>query len=224
MNEVFKLKMQLSQNVIQMDIPELIRKEGLRRGLSHKTIRTYRYCVRKFFNWCKKEPNEIKKADIKSYLDLMIEKGGCGNTINVNLNALKFFYGNVLNKRLMINIRYSKTPKALPTVLTKEEVARLINSISNPKHRLMVKLIYSAGLRVSELVHLKPENLDIRNGYGWVRHGKGNKDRMFVIAESIKEELASYISKECASLSSYIFRGFNGPVTTATVRLSLIHI
>ena len=201
-----------------MDIPELIRKEGLRRGLSHKTIRTYRYCVRKFFNWCRKEPHEIKKADIKSYLDLMIEKGACGSTINVNLNALKFFYGNVLNKRLMVNIRYSKTPKSLPIVLTKEEIARLINSISNPKHRLMAKLMYSAGLRVSELVHLKPEHLEIKNGYGWVRHGKGNKDRMFVVAESIKEELASYISKECASPDSYIFRGFNGHLTTASVR------
>ena len=109
-----------------MDISELIRKEALRRGLSHKTIRTYRQCVRKFFNWCRKEPHEIKKADIKSYLDLMIEKGACGNTINVNLNALKFFYGSVLHKRLMINIRYSKTPKSLPIVLTKEEVAMLV--------------------------------------------------------------------------------------------------
>src|SRR3989338_1282786 len=115
--------------VIQIDISELIRKEGLRRGLSHKTIRTYRQCVRKFFNWCRKEPHEIKKADIKSYLDLMIEKG-----------------------------------------------------------------------------------------YGWVRHGKGNKDRMFVIAESIKEELASHISRECASSDSYIFRGFSGHLTTASVR------
>lgn len=88
-----------------MDVSELIRKEGLRRGLSHQTIRTYRHCVRKFFSWCRKDPNEVNKADIKSYLDRMIEKGRCGNTINVNLNALKFFYGNILNKRLMINIR-----------------------------------------------------------------------------------------------------------------------
>ena len=201
-----------------MDIPELIKKKGLRRGLSHRTIRTYRHCARKFFNWCRKEPNEIKKDDIKSYLDLMIEKGKCGSTINVHLNALRFFYCDVLNKRLMVNIRYSKTPKALPIVLTKEEVARLINLIINPKHKLMAKLMYSAGLRVSELVHLKPEHLEIKNGYGWVRHGKGNKDRMFIIAESIKEELASYISKECTPSDSYIFRGFNGHLTTASVR------
>jgi len=202
-----------------MDISELIRKGGLRRGLSHKTIKTYRQCVRKFFNWCRKEPHEIKKDDIKSYLDLMIEEGACGSTINVNLNALKFFYGTVLNRRLMVNIRYSKTPKALPIVLTKEEVVLLINSITNSKHKLMAKLMYSAGLRVSELVNLKPEHLEIENGYGWVRHGKGNKDRMFIIAESLKEELASFIAKECASSDSYIFRGFNGHLTTASVRL-----
>ena len=147
-----------------------------------------------------------------------MRKAHAATQLNVNLNALKFFYGNILNKKLMINIRYSKTPKALPIVLTKEEVAMLINSISNPKHKLMAKMMYSAGLRVSELVHLKPENLDIRNGYGWVRHGKGNKDRMFIIAESVKGELDSYISKECASSDSHIFRGFSGHITTAAVR------
>lgn len=201
-----------------MEVSELIRKEGLRRGLSHGTIRTYRHCARKFFNQCKKAPNEINKSDIKSYLDRMIENGACGNTINVNLCALKFLYCDILNKRLIINIKYSKTPRALPIVLTKGEVVGLINSISNPKHRLMVKLMYSAGLRVSELVHLKAENLDIENGYGWVRHGKGNKDRMFIIAESIKQELKNYISRECASFGSYLFRGHKGHLTTAAVR------
>jgi site-specific recombinase XerD len=118
----------------------------------------------------------------------------------------------------MINILYSKIPKALPIVLTKEEIVALINSISNAKHKLMVKLMYSAGLRVSELVHLKAENLEIENGYGWVRHGTGNKDRMFIIANSIKEELPLHISRECVSQDSYIFRGFRGHITTSTVR------
>src|SRR3989339_361260 len=201
-----------------MDISELIRKEALRRGLSHKTIRTYRQCVRKFFNWCRKEPHEIKKADIKEYLDLLIEKGACGNTINVNLNALRFLYCQILNKRLMINIRFSKTPKTLPIVLTKEEVIRLIKAINNPKHKLMTKLIYSAGLRVSELVNLKAEHLDIANSYGWVRRGKGNKDRMFVIADTLKKELVEHIFRECPYSSSYLFKGFNGHISTATIR------
>lgn len=201
-----------------MDIPELIRKEGLRRGLSHKTIKTYRQCVKKFFMQCPKDPKEIKKQDIKDYLDKMIEKGSCGNTINVNLNALKFLYGQILNKRLMLRIKFSKTPKTKPVFLSKEEVLRLIDAIKNPKHRLMVKLIYSAGLRVNELVSLKPEHFDFKNNYGWVRKGKGNKDRMFMIAESLKKELAEHIAKYCSNDSVYLFRGNNGHITTATMR------
>ncbi len=202
-----------------MDVPELIRKEGLRRGLSHKTIRTYRYCVRKFFMHCRKDPKEVKKTDIKEYLDNLIEKGACGNTINVNLNALKFFYCQILNKKLMINIRFSKTPKTLPLVLTKNEITRLIGAIINPKHKLMVKLMYSAGLRVNELVNLKAEHLDIANGFGWVRNGKGNKDRMFVIADSLKNDLIGHVAKECSCQGSFLFKGYKCHISTATIRV-----
>ena len=74
-----------------MDIPELIRKQGLRRGLSIKTIKTYRQCVKQFFRHCNKDPKEVKKKDIKEHIDRLIEKGAAGNTINVHLNSLKFF-------------------------------------------------------------------------------------------------------------------------------------
>ncbi len=190
-----------------MYIPDLIRKEGLRRGLSHKTIKTYNHCVRRFFSKCPKQPNEVKKKDVKDFLDKLIDKGAGGNTINVYLNAIKFFYGQVLNRKLVMYIRYSKTPKSLPTVLTKEEVLILIGAIDNPKHRLMTELIYSAGLRVSELVHLKVRDLDLDKNYGWVRKGKGNKDRLFIIANNIKKELLWHISKNCHNHDSYVFSG-----------------
>ena len=190
-----------------MYIPELIRKAGLRRGLSHRTIKTYNDCVRIFFNVCRKHPNEVKKQDIKDFLDKLIEKNCAGNTLNVYLNALNFFYREVLNRKLMVNIRYSKTPKTLPTVLTKEEVMILIEAIKNPKHKLMVKIIYSAGLRVSELVHLKVKDLDIERNLGWVRKGKGNKDRLFIIARSLKNELVEYISYKNLNQESWLFTG-----------------
>jgi len=189
-----------------MYIPELIRKAGLRRGLSHRTIKTYNDCVRIFFKNCKKDPKEVKKQDIKNFLDKLIEGHRAGNTINVYLNALNFFYREVLNKKLMMNIRYSKTPKTLPTILTKEEVIRLIEAIKNTKHKLMVKLIYSAGLRVSELVHLRVKDLEFDKNYGWVRKGKGNKDRLFIIAKSIKYELSDYLTKEDISYDEWLFK------------------
>ena len=190
-----------------MYIPELIRKAGLRRGLSHRTIKTYNDCVRKFFSICRKQPNEVKKQDIKDFLDRLIEKNRVGNTINVYLNALNFFYSEVLNRKLMVNIRYSKTPKTIPTVLAKEEVMRLLEAIKNLKHRLIAKLIYSAGLRVSELVHLKKKDLELDKNFGWVRKGKGNKDRLFIIAESIKHELTAHIAWEDISHESWLFKG-----------------
>jgi len=190
-----------------MYVPELIRKEGLRRGLSIRTIKTYKQCVRQFFKHCSKDPRKVNKKDIKGHLDYLIERGSAGNTVNVYLNALKFFYNEVLNKRLMVRIRFSRTPKTKPVFLTKEEMKRLFESIGNPKHRLMVKLIYSAGLRVGELVHLRAKDFEFNQNYGWVRKGKGSKDRPFIIAESLKADLIDYASKNCNDSSSWLFNG-----------------
>ncbi|MBI2128981.1 tyrosine-type recombinase/integrase [Candidatus Woesearchaeota archaeon] len=204
--------------MISTDIPELIRKIGLRRGLSIRTIKTYKQCVKLFFMQCGKDPKEVKKFDIESYLDGLVEKGKAGNTVNVYLNALKFFYNEIMRKRLLLNIRFSKTPKEMPVVLTKEETKRLINAIGNPKHRLMVKLLYSAGLRVSELVNLKPENFEFSRNYGWVRRGKGNKDRLFIVAEKLREELMSHMAVECPCHHSWLFKGRNDHITVMAVQ------
>src|SRR3989338_1031666 len=192
-----------------MYIPELIRKEGLRRGLSPRTIKTYNQCIKSFFSKCSKQPNEVKKQDVKDFLDRLIEKGAAGNTINVYLNALKFLYTEILGRKLLVSIRFSKTPKTLPVILTKEEVRKLIDAVENQKHRLMARLIYSAGLRVSELVHLRVKDFEFDKNYGWVRHGKGNKDRLFIIANNIKNELWEYISNNCNNPDSYVFSGQN---------------
>jgi integrase/recombinase XerD len=191
-----------------MDIPELIKKEGLRRGLSPRTIKTYCFCVERFLKYSKKEVNKITKKDITNYLDRLLEREAAGNTINVYLNSIKFLMENILNKRLMYRIKYSKVPKTLPTVLTKEETRRLFAAIKNEKHKLMVKLMYSAGLRVSELVNLKIEDFEFSKNYGWVREGKGRKDRMFIIANILNNEIRNFIEKE--DLRVWLFLGRKG--------------
>ena len=75
----------------------------------------------------------------------------------------------VLHRTIYLNLRYSRRPKTIPVFLTKEEVKILFESISNKKHKLMVKLLYSAGLRVSELLNLKVEDFQFDSNYGWVR-------------------------------------------------------
>ena len=190
---------------IPVDIDEAVRRECRRRKYSERTIKTYLECINRFFRKTKKDPVKISKIEVKEFLNNLKSKNAAGNTINVYLNALKFFFEEVLNKKMRLNIKYSKAPKRLPVVLTKDEIKRLISSIENSKHKLMIKLMYSAGLRVSELVNLKNEDLNFENNYGWVRGGKGNKDRIFILAESIKEELQEYLKNK--KINNWLFPG-----------------
>lgn len=195
---------------------ELIRREAFRRGYSNKTIITYCHCVKKFLHWVQKDLKMITKQDVKDYLLQRAEKGAPGNTINVYLQSIKFFFEECLHRKITPNIKYSKIPKKLPVFLTKEEVIRLLSSISNQKHKLMVGLLYSAGLRVSELLNLKAGDLVLEQQYGWVRQGKGKKDRIFLIAGKLKEELSNIIAM--AAPEEYLFSSWNGRMNPQTVR------
>ncbi len=200
-----------------MNINELIRKEGLRRGLRPRTIKTYQQCVERFFRKSGKEPLSLHKQDIKDFLDVLINKGAPGNTLNVYLNALKFFYEEVLHRKLTLKIRYTRVAKKLPDFLTKEETLKLISAIENPKHSLMIRFLYSSGLRISELLNLKIRDLNILEGHGWVRNGKGGKDRPFIIAHSLKEELQHYI--EDKNHEGWLFIGWNNsPYDDSSIR------
>ncbi|MEK6838037.1 MAG: tyrosine-type recombinase/integrase, partial [Nanoarchaeota archaeon] len=171
--------------------------------------------IQNAYNYRVEMPSGTDSGDCRTEFSIRREQA----SLNVYLNAINFFYREVMNRKITVNIRYSKTPKALPVVLTKEEVARLMDAITNPKHRLMAKLIYSAGLRVSELVQLKAKDLELDRNLGWVRKGKGNKDRLFIIAKSIRDELAAYISRENLPYGSWLFKGRkNGHLTVKAVQ------
>ena|SRR3989338_2247969 len=192
-----------------MDAIYLMKREMLRRKYSLRTIKSYSYCLNKFLLYFKdKNPRKLTKRDVKDFIDYnLIDKNRAGSTVNLYFNAIKFLMENILNKRLMYNVKYSKVPKTLPVVLTKEEVKRLINSIENSNHKLMIKLMYSAGLRVSELVSLKVKDLEFSKNYGWVRQGKGRKDRLFIIAKSLNEELQKFTLNK--NLEDFVFIGNN---------------
>jgi len=201
-----------------MDVIELIKKECLRRGYSIRTIKTYCFCVKRFLKRCHKEPKRITKKDIQDFIDLLIDKKLSGNTVNIHINSLKFLFQEILHKRLLFRIKHSKVPKQLPTVLTKDETIRLIEAVENPKHRLMVELMYSSGLRLGELLNLKVRDIEFSMDYGWIRKGKGNKDRAFILAKSLKRRLKQHISENRLSYASFIFFGRNGALSQRTVQ------
>jgi site-specific recombinase XerD len=169
---------------------ELI-KEMKRRRYSQRTIATYAFCLSRFLNWSKKRLNEITKKDVREYLEMKNSKGQAGNTLNVNLMAIKFYFEEILGRKMAVDIKYSKTPKRIQRFLSKEETERLIYAIKNPKHRLMIALMYSAGIRVSELINLKIKDLNLKEKYGFVRNGKWGKDRVIVLAERLEIHLSA---------------------------------
>lgn len=202
-----------------IDILDSMKKEMLRRKYSIQTIKTYCFCINNFLRFCHKEPKKFTKKDIKDFLNKFIEKNSSGSTINVHLQALKFMMEDVLHRRKWFyHIKYSKVPRKLPTVLDKEEVVKLIDSIENKKHKLMIKLTYSAGLRVSELLNLRVCDLNFENNFGYVRKGKGNKDRLFIIANSLKEELLDYITHNNLDKESFLFKSYNGRMSPRSVQ------
>ncbi len=170
---------------------ELLKKELDRRRYSPRTTSTYIGCVERFLKWCNKPINEITKKDVKEYLSIKNESGQSGNSINVNLMAIKFYFEEILGRKMWVDISYSKIPKRIQRFLTKEEIEKLLSVIKNPKHKLMVAFMYSAGLRVSELVNIKIKDLNLNDKYGFVRNGKGNKDRVIVLAEKLEIPLFS---------------------------------
>ena len=200
-----------------MDVLEKMKKELFRRRYSPRTISTYLDCVRVFLRQNHKDARAYSKADIKDFLDRLATRGVSGSTINVHLQALKFMMEYALNKRVWVDIRYSKTDrKRMPEVLTKQEVMALFDAIKNPKHLLMVKMMYAAGLRVSELLNLTVRDLELAQGYGWVRKGKGNKDRPFIIAQGLQEDLSKCVAGK--TLDAYLFIGNRGKLSVRTVQ------
>ena len=188
-----------------VDIEKAIARECKRRGYSEKTIKSYTYCINYFLKFTNKPLNKISKKDVRLFLENLSEKDMAGNTMNVYHMAIRFLFQDVLDKKIWINIKYSKIPKKLPLVLTKEEVKKLFNAINNKKHRLMIRLMYAAGLRVSELLNLKINDLEISKSYGYVRKGKGDKDRIFIIADALKDDLTKLIGSKKLNELEYLF-------------------
>ena len=144
-----------------MDKVEKLRTELKIRGFSPLTARNYSFFVEKFIKRANKPTEELTEDDAKGYLaDLFDSKSK--NTVMLAAASLKFFFKEILGKEFA-NLKMPKKDSKLPEVLTKEEVKKIIDSADNQKSRLIVSMLYSTGLRVSELVNLKIE--DIINAY-----------------------------------------------------------
>lgn len=181
------------------------------RNFSKKTIKSYTNSVNQFLNYSKED--ELNQQKVKDYIQIKI-KDKNPSTVNHDIFAIQFFFDKVLNQK--IYVPRPKKNKTLPVILTLEEAKKLVNSPINIKHRLILKLLYGCGLRASEVINIKKEELDFNEGLIHIKLSKGKKDRFVKIPDSIKEELKNYcyLSNEETLFPSQ--RG--GKLTTATIQ------
>lgn len=183
---------------------------------SPRTIEAYLNATKHFFlHFPAKHPNDIRTEDIEAYQHHMATVRKVSNShLNQVVNAVRYYYMNVVGdaKRVTFIERPRKETK-LPLVLSKSEVAAVLKAPDNLKHRTMLSLAYSAGLRVSEVIALRPEDLLFDQGLIRVRQAKGNKDRTTLLGRSIAELLQKYMA--AYQPSGFLFVGQTGGMYSA---------
>ncbi len=181
------------------------------RNYSQKTIKSYLSCLREYFDFLSfnKAIKDLKSNEkVKSFLLIKKDKGKSGQTINLYLNAIKFFYRDVLKSVDKIDLKFSKTSKKLPIVLSHDEIENILNYIKNKKHKLMIALAYGAGLRISEIINLKVQDIDFEQFIIHLKEAKGKKDRITILPKRLKDDLLNLIAGK--KNKDYVFESNRG--------------
>lgn len=162
---------------------------------SENTIKTYAESLRSFLKYFKhKSLDEMCNQDVIDYNNDFIKANKHSVSYQCQVvNALKLFFQVVKQSRIVTEaIHRPRREKVLPNVLSKQEVKELLEALRNLKHKTMLSLIYSCGLRCGELLALKPEHIDSKRNVLWIRMAKGKKDRITPLSEKTIEMLRVY--------------------------------
>lgn len=178
------------------------------RRYSSNTIKTYCEAIKSFLVFANKEQlDQINNSDIINFNNDVIVKNNLSASFqNQVVNAIKLFFSTIENRQIQIElIHRPKRPKLLPNVLSKEEIKLLLSVSSNIKHRTMLSLIYSCGLRCGELLRLKPVHIDTQRRLVIIKQSKGRKDRIVPLSVRVLALLNEYYST--AGITNWIFEG-----------------
>jgi len=182
---------------------------------SNHTIKNYIKLNQKLLNSTNKSPDDITPDDIKGFLAQNFSDKAASSTI-LFLAAIKFAHNSILGKDPTSIIKRPRKERKLPRILTKSEIKKLFDFLDTEKSKLMVSLIYACGFRVSELVELKIEDINLDEKIGYVRQSKGKKDRVFNIPNFLLDELKDHIKKGKEQI--YLFTGRNGKLSTRNLQ------
>lgn len=192
------------------------------RGLAKKTIEEYLRAVKLFTAHYMKSPDLLTQEEIKNYQNYLItERKLSPSTVNVQMAAIRFFYQITLGRKWEDNVfPVVKKGKKTPVILNSREIINLFNSSENIKYRTIFLALYSTGLRLNEVIHLKAEDIDSVRSLIHVRHGKRNKERYVILPDYLLQALRNYWIKSDENKTVWLFPGRDSkqPINASTVR------
>lgn len=176
---------------------EAMDQELILRGYAAKTRKAYLGHVDRFARFCGKDPQGLSKITVRAYLLDLLEKQKSSHAyVNQCISAMKFLYEKVLKQPSpVVNLPRPKRERKLPDILSRQEVLRLLETVENSKHRVIMLLTYSAGLRLGEVVRLRAEDIDSERRLIHIRQAKGRKDRYTVLSQVALEALRAYFKR-----------------------------
>ena len=177
---------------------------------SLNTAKTYISLFSEFTRYCKEKPlHEVNELDIKKYIQEIVKQGKSLAHQNQTINAIKFYYEQVLDMpQRFYEIQRPRQEQKLPSVLSEEEVLKVISATANLKHKAILVTIYSCGLRLSELLNLKITDIQSDRHLLLIRDGKGKKDRHTILSDTTLGLLRKYYL--VFKPKEYLFEGQQG--------------
>jgi len=165
-----------------------------RRNFSPTTIRSYLYAVERFARHFKCRPDRLNHTHLRSYQAHLLRTGQLQpKTVRLHVSALRFFFVKTLRRRYLLDdTPYPKAPQRLPSILSIEEMARLIEAADGLYHRTMVMMLYSTGMRSAELLQLQVADIDSRRMLIHIRQGQGGRDRYVPLSATLLATLRVY--------------------------------
>ncbi len=176
--------------------PEPMIEKLINRRYSKSTIKQYCSMFEEFINYHRKLAlEELGTSEIKEYISYLVQERKVSSSYqNLAINAIKFYYEKVLGgPRRIIDFDRPRRAKTLPEILSREEVISMLTAVTNPKHKFILILLYSTGIRRGELLQLKLKDIDRENLRFWIRGGKGKKDRYVQLGKSVLKYMDDYI-------------------------------
>jgi len=198
---------------------EVLRLEGAMRArkYSMKTVRRYLAIMKAFVAFANRSPLEASQADITRYLShLEKERGAAASTLNQAISAIKFAVETVFGGSAVAT-RRPRADRKLPGVLSKDEALRICKAPKNLKHRVILALAYSSGLRVSEIARLRIGDVDFDRSVLLIRGGKGRKDRYTILSKAVGTLISTY--RDLYRPREWLFEGPDGtPLSIRTLQ------